>query len=308
MAVRITEAQTAQVRDDAYVLVTQKETVNGAETEVLRRVAMGDVNKQIEESEWASDIRREVNGVSIALNTNVQKRLRNLEAAAAGKLYIDDVDDTVAYTKAVDGNVLPYASIDKVGGRSLVWNQYARPTQGASIRDVNINVAADGKLTSSGTSTGPGGRLNFVQEGVHLIDGHKYFVVNPLYPLHLFFSEIPTGTVIMSSQVQGYDIIVPTREGICGVGFNCLEGMTYSASGYLRIHDLTAMFGAGNEPDADTFAKMFPSDYYPYSEPTLMNFGVNRIVSRGRNLAYMENGRTKRVRVLPLHASGTRSA
>ena len=47
MAVRITEAQTAQIKDDAYVLVTQKETVNGAETEVLRRVKKNEFNKKV---------------------------------------------------------------------------------------------------------------------------------------------------------------------------------------------------------------------------------------------------------------------
>ena len=48
--------------------------------------------------------------------------------------------------------------------------------------------------------------------------------------------------------------------------------------------DLTQMFGAGNEPSTPEFEALFPKDYYPYNEGTLMSIPVNEVVEHGRNL------------------------
>ena len=39
-----------------------------------------------------------------------------------------------------------------------------------------------------------------------------------------------------------------------------------------QAFDLTAMFGSGKEPTIEEFKAMFPEEYYPYSEPTLLPF------------------------------------
>ena len=45
------------------------------------------------------------------------------------------------------------------------------------------------------------------------------------------------------------------------------------------------MFGAGNEPSTpEEFEALFPEDYYPYNEGTLMSMPVNEVVEKGRNL------------------------
>ena len=49
-------------------------------------------------------------------------------------------------------------------------------------------------------------------------------------------------------------------------------------------YDLTQMFGSGKEPTASQFFSMFPSDYYPYNEGTLISCGPTAVVSTGFNL------------------------
>ncbi len=60
-----------------------------------------------------------------AVKTNATQdiRLANLEAAAQGKLYREQVDDTEAYIKTVPAGALPYASLTSIGGKTMRWNQ-----------------------------------------------------------------------------------------------------------------------------------------------------------------------------------------
>ncbi len=59
-----------------------------------------------------------------------------------------------------------------------------------------------------------------------------------------------------------------------------------------QFFDLTMMFGDGNEPTIEQFHAMFPADYYPYSEPTLMSFSSKKVISKGKNLLNIA-GRTE---------------
>lgn len=52
--------------------------------------------------------------------------------------------------------------------------------------------------------------------------------------------------------------------------------------------DITAMFGEGNEPDADAIAALLPFPYYNYSAPTLLGTKLHVLKSVGYNL--LEDG------------------
>ena len=58
--------------------------------------------------------------------------------------------------------------------------------------------------------------------------------------------------------------------------------VTYSN---FQMFDLTAMFGAGNEPTAAEFEATFPEEYYPYTEGELWNAPVESVVSIGKNFS-----------------------
>ena len=45
------------------------------------------------------------------------------------------------------------------------------------------------------------------------------------------------------------------------------------------------MFGSGNEPSTVAeFEAMFPNDYYPYNEGTLVSMGTKEVVNVGKNI------------------------
>lgn len=52
----------------------------------------------------------------------------------------------------------------------------------------------------------------------------------------------------------------------------------------VQVFDLTAMFGAGNEPTEDEFIEMFGYGYIPYTAGSLWNTPVERVVLQSKNL------------------------
>lgn len=61
-------------------------------------------------------------------------------------------------------------------------------------------------------------------------------------------------------------------------------GQTVGCNTWVNIIDLTKMFGEGNEPSTpEEFEAMFPNDYYPYNEGTLMSMPVNEVEEVGKN-------------------------
>ena len=51
------------------------------------------------------------------------KRIGNIEKLLQGNLYDYDTDDDAAYIKSVPSGAMPYAGLEKVGGKTVVWNQ-----------------------------------------------------------------------------------------------------------------------------------------------------------------------------------------
>ena len=66
---------------------------------------------------------REQLAQAVKTNATQDARLANLEAAAQGKLYREQVDDSTAYVKPVPAGALPYAAVTSIGGKSMRWNQ-----------------------------------------------------------------------------------------------------------------------------------------------------------------------------------------
>lgn len=47
--------------------------------------------------------------------------------------------------------------------------------------------------------------------------------------------------------------------------------------GNIKVTDLSAIFGAGNEPTLEEFEAIFPDDYYEYCEPTIISSQTDRV-------------------------------
>ena len=212
----------------------------------------------------------------------IQKyEIENLKAKAEGQIYRTEVVDTEAYSLDVPSSVSPYAEVQKIGGKSVVWNQLVPPynkTQSAN----GITIAGDGsgKLTITVSSEVTG--YNQVTLGrINLIQGHKYLMFD-------------------GDKENGFELYISGYTGINGKLFIFAANSTSSQdilyyvnqtshSGTYIKHpmtiDLTQMFGSGNEPTLEECKKIFSADYYPYDAGTIKSFPVQSVKSVGKNKA-----------------------
>lgn len=51
------------------------------------------------------------------------KNVANIQALLNGTLYREETDSTAAYSKVVPTRAMPYASVDMISGKTVVWNQ-----------------------------------------------------------------------------------------------------------------------------------------------------------------------------------------
>ena len=220
------------------------------------------------------------------------KRISNLEAAAQGILYREDVDTTEAYAKAVPAGAMPWASLDKVGGKTVVWNQLQKNSVSRSTAGITFSYE-NGTLTAAadGNARGIAWWLTSTAAKIIFKANHKYAILG-IFP---YDRESSTGWYIASSpQFNLYD-----GDGIYTVSadsetyLQLMISAKYDMSSPIvckpQIFDLTQMFGAGNEPSTvEEFRAMFPADYYPYNPGELMSAEVVEVESRGKNLQIVD--------------------
>lgn len=228
-----------------------------------------------------------------------ERDIVNLDAAAKGKLYREDVDDTEAYTKAIADDVLPLASFDKIGGKSVVWNNLT------SLSDTGVKngiiITTDGKsLIANGTPTGRTD-INFLLRSSSdtLISGHKVFVSAIVENAN----DIAY-TVIIQNQHTGYVTLASSDKDLIGIYTVPVVDISYW-EGWFRfsdtsktlknvkittiIVDLTSMFGAGNEPtsvydDRIKFIKAYAKSHPEHNTGEVIHADVDSVVSKGRNI------------------------
>lgn len=209
-----------------------------------------------------------------------------------GISYQYETDDTTAYQKTVPSGA-KLCGLQKIGGRTLVWNQIIDYT---TLK----NGTFDGNKF---TSDKPIGHYSYMYLTFNQIAGHKYYfkVCNAYYiptegtesssddlPKIMTYSDIELlfSSVKLSETPRDYGIFsnIATVDGT-----NRLE-LRHSVYGFDRQttiyaeniigFDLTQMFGSGNEPaTVEEFEAMFPLDYYPYNAGELMSFPMNEMVN-----------------------------
>jgi hypothetical protein len=85
------------------------------------------------------------------------KRISNIEKLLQGHLYDYQTDNTSAYAKTVPSGAMPYAGLEKVGGKTVVWNQLvdSDTTAVSTISGHKYYTLIDGTasiVTSSGSA------------------------------------------------------------------------------------------------------------------------------------------------------------
>lgn len=182
-------------------------------------------------------------------------------------------DTKMAYTKAVPANTKE-ASIEKIGGKTIVWNQLC----GDADLGAYVTYGDDRIYTVSGTFSS----TQFaILSNIKTVADHKYYVS--------FVNNSNSDNVRLTNGGNiGIDVYgrtgpkksIRTATG-AGYIYIRLSAGTYDFTAKCKVIDLTLMFGEGNEPaTAEEVDTMFPAETYAYNEGTLLSAGVTNVVSK----------------------------
>ena len=165
--------------------------------------------------------------------------------------YREELAPSPAYSVAVPLAALARATLYKVGGKSVKWNQKFQANRSAMMRGVSMQCT--GSLVSfSGTSTQAG--EIYIQSDIYLTIGHKHFIYvqgSQSIIVQYTVSGFPKyQEAIVSADASGrlYPTIPSTR--------NTTAGTVFNETAYIIAVDLTEIFGAGNEPTSTTDARV----------------------------------------------------
>ena len=208
------------------------------------------------------------------------------------KLGIGSLQEPFFYRPTAGGDISineeGTVQIKSIHGKTFVWNQICSGMESGASHpggaDMNATVDDYGYLVLNGTADSNGtAQLWYGNHKVHFVAGHWYYMSISDNPFNATWGY--TGGGVSGTAKEFIKRSSQTGDAI-GT-FEIKAGQTYN-NVRLRtiVVDLTAMFGAGNEPEtvADLdFRKWFPDEFYPFSEPHLLNFTGTGIKSVGFN-------------------------
>lgn len=221
----------------------------------------------------------------------LKRRVDALYDLGNGVTHKFETDTDTAYQKTVPTGA-KLMSVKSVGGRSIVFNQFAKNKPFDSRNGITTSTdgnysVLDGTATNAITAKGWWG---LKLDEFSPTNGHKY----------LFCSKIISGTV---NPANGCTIGTAIQKQIVGKSFIFEMSDKHWDSNWLSaiysdkdtvfnklkfsvmLIDLTLMFGSGNEPTTvEEFEKMFPADYYPYNAGEIVSAGTESVVEQGANL------------------------
>ena len=171
-----------------------------------------------------------------------------------------------------------YVSVDKVGGKSLVWNQQVDDSKAelGTVAGVTLSRNENGRLFASGTVQ-TGSTMWLIIGEASLIVGHKYLS-----------RRIGQGISLRTDKLNGranllfdndFEVKTLMEEAKKKVFAQIGEGVTVNLEIVPVIIDLTQMFGAGNEPTAEQFKRMFPAESYPYNPGQIISSRTETITA-----------------------------
>lgn len=212
-----------------------------------------------------------------------------------GISYQFETDAEKAYQKDIPSGA-KLVSVKKIGGRTVVWNQMLKLLDSSNwtARGTGGSIEiADGECIVRDCTSTWGGAV--IAENLKILQTHKYYislygrVLNNGDSITIAVAEtFPVTEIGVINSTTEYRVskIVETSESLEGkFAFgNRKNTYDYAVSNFMLI-DLTKMFGAGNEPSTpEEFEALFPEDYYPYNEGTLMSMPVNEVDIENANL------------------------
>ncbi len=250
------------------------------------KVAEYDANAETKTAEFDSNaaaLQTEVNRLRgecdnlAAENRKQENRISALMKLNKGQTYdiLPEEGETASRTAPSGAK---YVSVDKVGGKSIVWNQQVDTSTAllTTRAGVTLSRKENGKLFLSGTATG--GTAWCIAGSASFVIGHKYISKRAAENVPVRIDNTETGgpAINFSGNLEvktltdpaGNIVYTPVREG---------EYVNSEIDPF--IIDLTLMFGAGNEPTAEQFEAMFPAESYPYNPGEIISSRTETITA-----------------------------
>ena len=221
-----------------------------------------------------------------------------------GISYQFETDAEKAYQKDIPSGAM-LSSVNKVGGKTIVWNQLATNIiSNWNFESMNsVNLKEEDGCMSATINVGSAHILweRYNPNRFIPMVGHEYYVtIGVLVPKKAYVSYEALGTKLSAETIEANiwtaysNIISPSIDNNNSRPFNISFSQSNSSvfeSGdkfmfkNIMAIDLTQMFGAGNEPSTpEEFEALFSENYYEYNEGELMSMPVNEVVEKGRNL------------------------
>ena len=229
----------------------------------------------------------EISAVKLT-DKELTRRVDALYDMGNGVTHRFETDSETAYQKTVPtgGKLM---SVKNVGGRSIVWNQLVSQLEEATFAGVTGAKLTDKTLQISGTSTSTV-FLTIIPVQTAII-GHKYLFhshasdTDELSGFNGFYNnESETSKRFYE---YGKGTIFTNADNVIEMRLRLDDDVTVNFQITPQLFDLTAMFGAGNEPTTvEEFEKIFTADYYPYNEGEIVSAGTAEVVEQGANLYY----------------------
>lgn len=171
-----------------------------------------------------------------------------------------------------------YVSVDKVGGRSVVWNQLNNPADNINVQKGAIKLNDDGSITISGTVQ-DAGKYNELQisQSIVFVRNQKYLVrTNKILSICVNGHDKSTTDALLYAGVSDWTGYVAL--GVANGDEVNIEELT------VQVYNLTQMFGAGNEPTVEQFKKLFAQKIYPYNAGEIISSTTANVELEGKNL------------------------
>ena len=175
-----------------------------------------------------------------------------------------------------------YVSVDKVGGKSIVWNQLWN--YGETLKENGVTFTYENYFYDVvQNTTAHNGILVYYD----IKTSNKYYVsfeASSSDNISLSLSLGPALIAKLTENNKRYSTIITTYTSMpvprVAIYLYSSDGVTCSYRvGNIKVIDLTAMFGAGNEPTAEQFEAMFPAESYPYNPGEIISSRTETITA-----------------------------
>ena len=188
------------------------------------------------------------------------------------------------------------ASINRVLGKTLVWNQlikngnFADGMNNWSIGKLATEDNGDYITLISSTDVYEAHNLN---QRINATAGHKLYICCQIKGASTIYFNSSQSVLTVNSDEFKKAQAIKTSDGYEYIRIylardpnnpTLLKSTELSIKKNIQLFDLTQMFGEGNEPTTvEEFEAMFPNDYYEYNEGTLISNDAVGIKSVGFN-------------------------